>query len=131
MTKRIVTVVAVFAIVLGVVLTEYRPAKAQTCMTNCYYAYQIYLKNKNGTPFTGYVDIHSGGGQPAQYNKHFTNGVMDSGYVWSGFVANWVGSGIALNVYTPGGGTWLTQGIMSLRYTTVPTIPNVAVATFW
>ncbi|MCC6271080.1 MAG: hypothetical protein IT190_07370, partial [Microbacteriaceae bacterium] len=125
----------IVAVVLGVSFTEAQPAKAQTsCIYNCYYAYGLYVKNPNGTPFTGYLTIQSGGGQPTQTNKHFTNGVMDSGYIWSGFESYWwysPTSGIVLDIYNPSTYAWIGRGNMTRRYSTIPYLPDVAVTTLW
>lgn len=103
-------------LVLTMAVGEYQPAQAQSsCTTNCYYAAQVILKNANNTPFTGYADIYVSQGHGWQYNKHFTNGTMDSGYVWAGQVmGSWYG--IGFHAYTVGGGTWLGSKILQYRY---------------
>lgn len=128
--KKFLTLFFALVILGSVSFAQAPAAKAQTCSTNCYYAYTIYLKQMNGTPFTGTATIYSGGGQPAQVNKVFTNGVMNSPvYVWSGYLYSWVGSGIALDVYV--GGQWVGRGLMTRRYSSPPTLPDVAIAQFW
>jgi len=77
-----------FILFLLVFATFFVPAQsvqAQGCTSNCYWATGVYIKNSDGSPYTGNMRIEVDGF--ADRYEHFTSGVNDSGYVWSGYVA--------------------------------------------
>jgi len=123
MNKFLTTTLA-FLMILTVALIDYQPAKAQTCTTNCYYATVLYVENANGTPFTGTLDIYFSYGTQWRYGETYTNGVSNSGYVWSGqYPGTWYGIGFTAMQ----GWSWKGSKTLQSRYSSPPLIPDVTV----
>ena len=125
--KRFLLPVLALMLVLSFSLVSYEPAKAQTCTTNCYYASTLFLKNMNGTSFTGTASIYVPQNFHGWRTETFTNGVLNSGYVWAGqIIGTW--GGVCFYVYT--GGTWRGSKCTQVRSSTPPFLPVVTIVQF-
>lgn len=125
---KILSTALALALVLTIGIASYSPKPVQAaCMSQCYWATFVILKNKDGSGYTGTV-YSVGINSDIKYNQHFTNGVMDNLYVWSGYQPySWID--YSIDVWKTYPGPLWAYGHVSLRHSTVPTTPDVSVAT--
>lgn len=121
--KRKLINVAMVMVLIGLMFS-FAPtptAKAAPCTTNCYFAFGVFMRNTNGTPFTGTREISCDlCGTPR--TEHFTNGVNDSGYIWSGYRSGtWYGT----YVYAKVSGVTKGYTYFNDSYTSAPFLPDV------